>query len=279
MKRSMTLMLSGSTRTRLVALTAAFGMMMVGSLNLISVYFAVLYVGIGVDFGIQLSMRYRAERHEIDDVQAALLRAARFAGAPLTLAAGATAAGFLSFLPTDYRGVSELGLIAGSGMLIALATSITLLPALIALLNPPGEPNPLELSFLAPIDEFLERRRIPIVIGTALVVIAGLPLLLHLKFDFNPINLRNPRSESIATYFDLTRDPSTGANAIEVLAPSMAASRTIAARLSEVPEVSQVVTLESFIPDRQPEKRPMPIAVLVVDWLKSWDSTSLLIFL
>ena len=51
---------------------------------------------------------------------------------PLTLAAGATAAGFLSFLPTDYRGVSELGLIAGVGMLIAFATSITVLPALIA---------------------------------------------------------------------------------------------------------------------------------------------------
>jgi predicted RND superfamily exporter protein len=218
-----------------LAMTAALGLMMVGSLNLISVYFAVLYVGIGVDFGIQLSVRYRAERHEVNDVRGALLRAARFAGVPLTLAAIATAAGFLSFLPTDYRGVSELGLIAGMGMLIALATSISLLPALICLLNPPGEPEPLSLSFLAPIDEFLERRRIPIVIGTALVVIGGLPLLYDLRFDSNPINLRNPESESIATYLDLSRDPDTNADAIEVLAPSIADARTIAARVSKLP--------------------------------------------
>ena len=240
-----------------LAMTAALGLMMVGSLNLISVYFAVLYVGIGVDFGIQLSVRYRAERHEVNDVRGALLRAARFAGVPLTLAAIATAAGFLSFLPTDYRGVSELGLIAGMGMLIALATSISLLPALILLLNPPGEPQPLSLSFLAPIDEFLERRRIPIVIGTALVVIGGLPLLYDLRFDSNPINLRNPESELIATYLDLSRDPDTNADAIEVLAPSVADARTIAARVSKLPEVSHAMTLESFVPDRQQEKLPI----------------------
>ena len=56
---------------------------------------------------------------------AAILVAGQHVGSPLTLAAGATAAGFLSFLPTDYRGVSELGLIAGFGMLIAFATSVT----------------------------------------------------------------------------------------------------------------------------------------------------------
>jgi hopanoid biosynthesis associated RND transporter like protein HpnN len=240
-----------------LALTAALGLIMVGALNLISVYFAVLFVGIGVDFGIQYSVRYRAERHEIDDLRAAVLRAGRHVGAPLTLAATATAAGFLSFLPTDYRGVSELGLIAGFGMLIAFATAITLLPALIRLLNPPGEPEPLGFSWLAPVDEFMERRRIPIVVGTAVVVIAGLPLLYWLQFDFNPINLRNPKSESIATYLELTRDPATNSNAIEILAPSLADAGTIAARLSKVPEVSRAVTLASFIPDRQDEKLPI----------------------
>ena len=67
----------------------------------------------------------------------------------------------------------------------------------------------LGFSFLAPVDRFLERRRIPIIAGTALVVIAGLPLLYWLRFDFNPINLRDPKSESIATYLDLSRDPDT----------------------------------------------------------------------
>ena len=115
--------------------------LMVGALNLISVAFAVLFVGLGVDFGIQFSVRYRAERHENDNLHEALLSTARYVGAPLTLAAAATAAGFLSFLPTDYKGVSELGQIAGLGMIVAFITSITVIPALLTVLNPPGEPE------------------------------------------------------------------------------------------------------------------------------------------
>jgi len=241
-----------------LALTAALGLAMVGTLNLISVYFAVLFVGIGVDFGIQYSVRYRAERHDLDDLKGAVLNAGRYVGAPLTLAAGATAAGFLSFLPTDYSGVSELGLIAGFGMLIAFATSVTVLPALIKLFNPPGEPDELGFRFLAPVDRFLERQRLPILVGTVLVVLAGLPLLYWLRFDFNPINLRDPKSESIATYLQLARDPSSNTtNAAEVLAPSVADAKAVAARLSKVPEVSRTVTLASFIPDQQEEKLPL----------------------
>ncbi len=237
-----------------LALTAALGLLMVGALNLISVYFAVLFVGIGVDFGLQYSVRYRAERHEVPDLRSAILRAGKYVGAPLTLAAAATAAGFLSFLPTAYRGVSELGLIAGFGMLIAFVTSVTLLPALIRLLNPPGEPDALGFTWLAPVDAFMERRRLPILIGTVVVVVAGLPLLYWVQFDFNPINLRNPKSESIATYLDLSRDPAANTNAIEILAPSLDKAGAMAARLSKVPEVSHVVTLASFIPTGQAEK-------------------------
>ncbi len=237
-----------------LSITAAVGLLMVGTLNLISVYFAVLFVGLGVDFGIQFSVRYRAERHEVDDLHAALLHAGRRAGAPLTLAALATAAGFLSFLPTAYRGVSELGLIAGVGMLIAFATSISLLPALLSRLNPPSEPQALGYSALAPVDRFLERNRVAILIATAIAVVAGLPLLYWLRFDFNPMDLRSPKVESVATYLALKNDPNSGANDIAVLAPSLAAADRIAQTLKGLPEVARVTTLSSFIPDHQPEK-------------------------
>src|SRR5205814_2956502 len=94
-----------------LAITAALGFMMVGALNLLSIAFAVLFIGLGVDFGIQFSVRYRSERHERNNLAVALRSAAEKAGAPLSLAAMATAAGFLSFLPTDYKGISELGAI------------------------------------------------------------------------------------------------------------------------------------------------------------------------
>ena len=240
-----------------LAVTAALGLFMVGAYNLISVYFSVLFVGIGVDFGIQFSVRYRSERHEIDNLAKAVQSASFHVGAPLTLAAFATAAGFLSFLPTDYKGVSELGQIAGCGMLIAFATTITLLPALIVLLNPPGEPEPLGYSSLAPVDEYMNRHRIGIIAGTAIAVVVGLPLLYWLSFDFNPINLQSPNTESIATYLELSRDPSTDTNAIQVLAPSLEEGNAIAARVSKLPEVSHVVTLSSFIPEDQTEKLPI----------------------
>ena len=238
-------------------LTAALGLFLVGSFNLISVYFAVLFVGIGIDFAIQYSVRYRSERHEIGDLHKAVRSAGFHVAAPLTLAGCATAAGFFSFLPTDYKGVSELGEIAGCGMLIAYATSVTVLPALISLLNPPGEPEPLGYSALAPVDDYLARHRIPIIIGVAVVVIGALPLLFWLRFDSNPINLRDPKSEAVATYLELSRDPSTNANAIEVLAPNLEKAHEIADRVSKLPEVSHVITISTFIPDHQDEKLPI----------------------
>ncbi|HYN00372.1 MAG TPA: MMPL family transporter, partial [Aestuariivirgaceae bacterium] len=204
-----------------LAITAALGLMMVKAFNLISVAFAVLFVGIGVDFGIQFSVRYRAERHEHGGLYSALLNAGSSVGVPLTLAAAATAAGFLSFLPTHYRGLSELGLIAGSGMIIAFIGSVTLLPALLAIFKPPGEAEPLGYASFAPIDRFLERYRVPIIAGTGIIAAAGLPLLFYLKFDFNPINLRSPSVESVATYLELRNDPATSTNSIDILAPSL----------------------------------------------------------
>lgn len=237
-----------------LALTTAVGLMMVGSLNLLSIAFAVLFVGLGVDFGIQFSVRYRSERFKNDDLALALESAASRSAVPLSLAAMATAAGFLCFLPTDYKGISELGKIAGAGMLIAFITSITVLPAMLKLLNPPGESEPVGYAFLAPVDEFLERHRVIIIVGTLLVATAGLPLLYFMKFDFNPINLRNAQVESIATFLDLRKDPNTGANAINVLTTSEAEAKKIEARLEKVPEVLRVMSLDSFVPDDQPAK-------------------------
>src|SRR5262249_52410339 len=152
-----------------LAIASATGLLLVGALNVISVAFFVLFIGLGIDFGIQFSVRYRAERHDHPDLHAALRSAARKAGGPLTLAAVATAVGFSSFLPTAYRGLSELGQIAGTGMIIAFITSVTVLPALLTILNPPGETRPIGFAALAPVDRFLERRRTPIVVVTILV--------------------------------------------------------------------------------------------------------------
>ena len=237
-----------------LAITAAVGLAMVGALNLISVAFAVLFVGIGVDFGIQVAVRYRRERHLDDDLHAAIGAAAAAIAMPLALAGATTAAGFYAFVPTAYRGLSELGLIAGTGMIVALITSVTLLPALLVLLKPPAEPEAIGYRRLAPVDRFMARHRIPILIFAVLTVVAGLPLFKHLTFDFNPLNLRSAKVESVATLLDLMKDPATAPNAINVLASSLAEADSLAQRLDALREVSSTTTLQSFVPQQQDEK-------------------------
>jgi uncharacterized protein len=234
--------------------TAAIGLMMVGSLNLISVAFAVLFVGLGVDFGIQFSVRYRAERFESHDLEEALLGTAKGLAGPLLLAAASIAAGFYSFLPTAYVGLSELGLIAGTGMIIAFATTVTLLPALLAMLKPPGEPEPIGYAALAPVDRFLETQHKWIVGTTLAVTLLGLPLLTGLRFNFNPLDLRSKDTESVATLLDLMADPDTSPNTLDILESNAARASALAEHLHQLPEVAHVVTLQSFVPKDQDEK-------------------------
>ena len=235
-------------------ITAGLGFFFVGALNLISIAFAVLFVGIGVDFGIQLSVRYREERFRKAELIPAIVGAGVRAGRGLSLAAAATAVGFYSFLPTDYRGVSELGIIAGNGMIVAFLTSITVLPALMILFNPPAEGKEVGYKFLAPVDEFLESRRWWVV-GTMLaIMIAGLPLLAQLRFDFNPNHLNPPNSEANATLDDLRKDPQTTTNKIEVMTSSLDEANKLAAELGKLPEVDMVQTLSSFVPPDQEPK-------------------------
>ena len=94
----------------------------------------------------------------------------------------------------------------------------------------------------------------PIIAGTGIIAAAGLPLLLNLQFDFNPINLRSPSVESVATYLELRNDPATGTNSIDILARSLTEANAIAARLAKVPEVARTTTLTSLVPDQQAQK-------------------------
>jgi uncharacterized protein len=237
-----------------LAVSTAAGLLLVGALNLISVAFFALFIGLSVDFAIQFSVRYRAERSKYHDLPVALRSAATIAGRPLTLAAAATAVGFMSFLPTSYRGLSELGQIAGTGMIVAFIISITFLPALLFRLKPPGEPHPIGFKFLAPLDWFLLRYRVPIVLATVLVVGLAAPSLRSLPYDFNPIHLLSAKTDSVATYLRLRKNPEIGANAIDIVAPDLDAAKALAQRLASLPEVAHTETLSDFVPVDQDQK-------------------------
>jgi hopanoid biosynthesis associated RND transporter like protein HpnN len=237
-----------------LVVTAGLGFFLFGALNPISVAFAILFVGLGADFAIQFNLRYRAQRHASHELRQALLEAAGRVGVPLTLAAAAAAVGFLSFTPTAYTGLAQLGKIAGCGMIIAYLASFTLLPALLAAVSPPEEPKPLGQPALAPVDNFLKRRRILVVALTSILAIAGLPALVKLQFDFNPVHLQSRSSQAVSTFLQLSSDPAIDANAAQVLAGSHNDATAIANKLAALPEVAQTRTIGSFIPADQNKK-------------------------
>ncbi|MGH7125086.1 MAG: MMPL family transporter [Stellaceae bacterium] len=237
-----------------LVIAAGFAAFAVHSLNLISVAFAVLFIGIAVDFSIQFSVRYRSERYEVDNLAEALRRTALGIGGALAVAAATTAVGFISFVPTAYTGVSDLGLISGAGMLIALALNLTVLPALLVIIRPRGERRAVGFHKLRTIDRYLVERRRAVGFIALAVAVGCLALVPELTFDFNPLNLKDPRTESVSTLFDLMKDPDTTPNTIDVLAPTTSDIPPLADRLEKLPEVSHTVSLLSFVPEDQPDK-------------------------
>jgi uncharacterized protein len=238
-----------------LVLTAAIGLVATGRFNLISVAFIPLFVGLGVDFSIQFSVRSLAERLVRPDLETALVATGAAIGKALALSAAAIGAGFFAFLPTSYLGVAELGTVAGLGMAVAFALTIVLLPALLVVLRAPeGGMAEVGFTMLAPVDSFVHRHRrrvLGVALAAAVVSAALLPLL---RFDFNPLNLKSARVESMTTLHDMVSDPDWTLDAINVLAPSVTDAASLARRLGDLPEVSRVVSLNSFVPEYQRNK-------------------------
>jgi hopanoid biosynthesis associated RND transporter like protein HpnN len=238
-----------------LVLTAAIGLVATGRFNLISVAFIPLFVGLGVDFSIQFSVRSLAERLVRPDLETALVATGAAIGKALALSAAAIGAGFFAFLPTSYLGVAELGTVAGLGMAVAFVLTIVLLPALLVVLRAPeGGMAEVGFTMLAPVDAFVHRHRrrvLGVALAAAVVSAALLPLL---RFDFNPLNLKSARVESMTTLHDMVSDPDWTLDAINVLAPSVTDAASLARRLGDLPEVSRVVSLNSFVPEYQRNK-------------------------
>jgi len=242
-------------------LTTGFAALAVGTLNLVSVAFAVLFVGIAVDFGIQITARLREERLQSLSLAGALDRTARRAGRQVLVAACASAAGFLAFTPTDFIGVAQLGLIAGVGMLIAFACTVTMLPALLVLFEPRAGQHAaakeVGLAWLRPLDGPLARFRKPVLLAFALLALAGAALSPRLAFDGDPLHTKDPTTEAVRTLQDLMEDPIANPYTMEALVGSTAEAGSLAARLRTMPLVDSVLTLGSFVPADQAEKLPL----------------------
>ncbi len=263
----MVLFLRGASRPILglatlgIALCWTFGAatLVVGHLNLLSVVFTPLLMGLGIDYGIHVFARYEEQRGRGRSVRVALERALQAVGPGIINAALTAAAAFLALALTDFQGLRELGFISGIGILLCLAATLIVLPALVMLKergwiepasNGPGlfseEPRP----FLA----FAYRRPALVAavgIGTAVL---SLGALRGVGFDLNPLRLQTEGAESVVWELKLLGGSERSTTAAEIVARSLDEVRFKTAALQALPTVGRVESILTFLPEDQERK-------------------------
>lgn len=242
----------------------AFAAFAVRELNLISVAFAVSNIGLGVEYAIHLCLRYRDNLYELTDKTRALQQTVLSTAPSLLLCAGTTAIGLYSFIPTDYKGVSELGLLAGTSLFICLLTTLVALPPLLKLIPAALSAKIARHSsrddspWLAHLSEKMAtltlRHAKPIAAVTLALTIIAIVLTFKIKTDFNPINLRDPSTESVIAFKNLLKDKETSPMTLTVLAKSPAETRTLKTKLDALDVVDKTISLFDFMPSDQEEK-------------------------
>ncbi|NHO34044.1 MMPL family transporter [Acetobacter fallax] len=241
-------------------LTTGFAAAAVGTLNLISVAFAILFVGIAVDFAIQFSVRFRGQhltKKGLAGLEEALFHTGEETGHQILVAALATAAGFLAFTPTAFKGVAQLGLIAGIGMLVAFTCTIALLPALLRIFRPSVDHPVTGYVMMEPADRMIRKWRWVILGVFGVLALTGLALIPSLRFDGDPLHTKDPKSEGMRTLHLLMANPLSSPYSAEYLAPNLDAAKAMADRASKLPEVHDAMWLGSYVPTDQDTKLAM----------------------
>jgi hopanoid biosynthesis associated RND transporter like protein HpnN len=240
--------------------TAAFAAVAVGDLNMISIAFSILYIGLGIDYAIHLCLGYREIRAEGVEHGEALRRTSERVGRSLVLSAVTTAACFYAFIPTDFVGLGELGLISGTGMFISLFVTLTLLPAFLTVLPraPAAGVRPMDVRGAR---SWLARHRHGVLAAAGFAFVISVALLPRVRFDPDHLSLSDPSSPSLQTYRSLLADTTVSLLTVSVVRPGHAEAVQAADRLAELEEVRAAITLADFVPGRQPEKLALFAAI------------------
>jgi hopanoid biosynthesis associated RND transporter like protein HpnN len=233
--------------------TTGFALAVIGSLNLISITFAVLFIGLGIDYSIQFCLRYRelilsGYRH-LDGI----ISTAKSVGRSLLLSCITTSVGFYSFVPTAYSGVAELGMISGTGMFISFFANFTILPALLTLLPIKGCKD-LPLLSGKTVVTLPYKYSKAIRIGALILALGAGIFLPRVFFDYNPLNLYSKTSESIITIKELFKNPETQPWIISILMKDEEDAKKLAERLKKLKDVKMALTLSDLVPEDQSEK-------------------------
>lgn len=237
-----------------LSLTAGFAAIAIGHLNVISISFAALYIGLGVDFAIHVCLHYREGIAQKHSHFIAIKKALHSVGFSLFLCALTTSIAFFAFVPTDYKGVSELGLISGVSMFISLGLSLVFLPALLSLLNlkkAHAFENSNQTSWIKTVPLRYKKTIRSISILLAIACLFAIP---YITFDSDPVDMRNPNSPSVIAFKNLLKSTTDSPYALNALCKNIEETHSLVQKLKQLPTVSNTVTLTDLVPSDQEDK-------------------------
>jgi len=241
-----------------VVLTSAYATLVVGSYNTLSLVFLVMFFGLGIDFAIHFSLKVRDEWMFVGH-HGAVERAAVDIGPALLLCTFTSAIGFLSFVPTAYNGLGELGVISAGGMVIAFLLSITLLPAMFSLFGGLGDKAGLRLHVS------VDRLKPGIILLLFLILMTVSAILVKdMKFDYSVLALRDESSEGMQTLLELQRRKIVTDYSVVVVADDLSASLALKEDLEKLSPVGDVFSISDIVPPHQLDKQAMLQDVLLV---------------
>lgn len=231
--------------------TMGYATLSVGSLNMISAAVVVLFIGLGIDHSIHVSLRYREARQTGNDHLDAVRTAAHEMGGAVALCATTSAIAFAAFIPTEYRGLAELGMIAAGSLFLAFVASFTVLPALLTLFGEDPAQDHVPRFIGDATSNWLTGHSMFLSVGVALAALVALAISGQPQFDFSTLAIRDAGSESVTTLLELQSDGVVTDYAADVLVNTIEEATTLASRLSRLPEVGEVISPTTYVPSEQ----------------------------
>ncbi len=242
----------------IVALSWTFGLttLFIGHLNILSITFAPLLLGLGIDYGIHWLARYQEEKLQMGLSRQEALRATMIKLGPSILLAGFTAAfSFFPLILTGFKGLVELGGIASMGMVMTTITTLCFLPSLITLFDS-RRPATVASVDRRPRNLFriTNRTAVPILLVCVLVFGLSLSRVGKISFDLNMLHLQSKGAESVTWEHKLLHGSDQSSMYGVVLADSLENVRKKTNALTALPEVSDVESVLQMLPENQREK-------------------------
>ncbi|QPJ64758.1 MAG: MMPL family transporter [Candidatus Nitrohelix vancouverensis] len=240
-----------------ISWSLGYASLAVGHLNILSVVFTTILIGLGVDFGIHLLERYREERAAGRDAQSALEIAMRSSGESNFEGAVAIGIAFGGLTITDFIGIAELGWIAGGGVFLCMVSMLVCLPALIALEEKFFKPAYAVSSFERGKSEFLNRlfsRYRLLIVVTLIATVALSSFIPMTKFDYNLLNLQAKNAEAVQYELKILEKANRSTWSAAVVVNTLEEAEEAIEIIERLPSVGRVESIASAVPENQEEK-------------------------